>query len=234
MTAIFGLAPMRKGSFVSMGTLWSTTDTPKVCPAIPCGLFLKTEKASSGLEAQAESTAFVIRVSPHFRPCEGLGKDLAAGILASRDGTIWVANNGSLDRIKNGTVSSIRRSNGLPGDQVAAMLEDHAGNMWVGVDDGLYLFKDGRFRPLPEPNHQPLGMVVGMTEDIDGNIWAECRGNPRKLVRIRDFQVREVFPASQVPPGHNLAPDPHGGIWMETQREISRCSGMAFWKQRFR
>ena len=151
-----------------------------------------------------------------FSALQGLGKDLAAGILANRDGTIWVANNGSLDRIKNGAVSSIRKSDGLPGNQVAAMLEDHAGNMWVGVDDGLYLFKDGRFRPLPEPNHQPLGMVVGMTEDIDGNIWAECRGNPRKIVRIRDFQVREVFPASQVPPGHNLAPDPHGGIWMET------------------
>jgi signal transduction histidine kinase/streptogramin lyase len=151
-----------------------------------------------------------------FSALQGLGKDLAAGILASRDGTIWVANNGSLDRIKNGTVSSIRRSDGLPGDQVASLIEDHAGNMWVGVDDGLYLFKDGRFRRLPEPNHQPLGMVVGITEDIDGNIWAECRGNPRKLVRIRDFQVRDVFPASQVTPGHNLAPDPHGGIWIET------------------
>ena len=64
----------------------------------------------------------------------------------------------------------------------------------MGVDDGLYLFKDGRFRRLPEPNHQPLGMVVGMTEDIDGNIWAECASNPRKLVRIRDFQVREDIP----------------------------------------
>jgi signal transduction histidine kinase/ligand-binding sensor domain-containing protein len=152
-----------------------------------------------------------------FSAVEGLGKDLAAGILASRDGTIWVANNGSLDRIKNGTVSSIRRSNGLPGNQVASMLEDHAGNMWVGVDDGLYLFKDGRFRRLPEPDRQPLGMVVGMTEDIDGNIWAECASRPPKLVRIRDFQVREVFPESQVPRGHNLAADPRGGIWIETR-----------------
>jgi signal transduction histidine kinase len=60
-------------------------------------------------------------------------------------------------------------------------------------------------------------MVIGITEDIDGNIWAECRSNPRKLVRIRDFQVREVFPASQVPTGHNLSPDPQGGIWIETR-----------------
>ena len=153
-----------------------------------------------------------------FSATEGLGKDLAAGILAGRDGTIWVANSGSLDRIKNGTVSSIRRSNGLPGDQVASLLEDRAGNMWVGVDDGLYLFKDGRFRRIPEPNHQPLGMVVGMTEDIEDNIWAECASKPSKLVRIRDFQVREAFPASQIPPGHNLAPDPRGGIWIVTSK----------------
>ena len=153
-----------------------------------------------------------------FSALQGLGKDLAAGILASRDGTIWVANDGSLDRIRNGTVSSIRRANGLPGDQVAAMLEDHAGNFWVGVDDELYLFKDGQFRRLPAPNHQALGMVVGMSEDIDGNVWAECASNPRKLVRIRDFRVRDIFLPSQVPPGHNLAQDPRGGIWIEARK----------------
>lgn len=153
-----------------------------------------------------------------FSQAEGLGKDLPAGILASKDGTLWVANEGSLDHIVNGAVSSIRPSDGLPGEQVAAMLEDRAGNMWVGVDNGLFLFKDGRFRRLPEPDRQPLGMVFGITEDIDGNIWAECASKPSKLVRIRDFQVREVFPASKVPPGHNLAPDPKGGIWIVSSK----------------
>jgi len=158
---------------------------------------------------------------PHivtFSAVEGLGKDLAAGILAGRDGTIWVANNGSLDHIKNGIITSIRKSDGLPGDQVASLLEDRAGNLWVGVDDRLYLLKDGQFRRIPEPDDQPLGMVVGMTEDIDGNVWAECASKPSKLVRIRDFQVRETFPASQIPRGHNLAPDPKGGIWIVTSQ----------------
>ena len=153
-----------------------------------------------------------------FSAREGLRVDAVAGVLASRDGTIWVANAGSLDHIKKGAVSSIRAGNGLPGHQVTYMLEDRAGNLWVGVDDGLYLFKNGRFRRLPEPNHQPLGMVVGMAEDIDGNVWAECAGNPRKLVRIHDFQVREEFPESQIPPGHSLASDPHGGIWIGTRK----------------
>jgi signal transduction histidine kinase/streptogramin lyase len=152
-----------------------------------------------------------------FSALEGLGNDSPMGVLASSDGTIWVANFGSLDHIKkDGTISSIRTGHGLPGSRVASMLEDHAGNLWVGVDDGLYLFKNGRFRRLPEPSHKPLGLVAGITEDVDGNIWAECEGNPGKLVRIRDFQVREEFPSSQVPAGHTLAPDPKGGIWIGT------------------
>ena len=149
-----------------------------------------------------------------FSAVEGLGNDEVAGVLAGKDGTIWIANAGSLDHIENGSVSSIRAGNGLPGHQVASMLEDRAGNFWVGVDDGLYLFRNRRFRRLAESNHQPLGLVVGLTEDIDGNIWAECAGKPRKLVRIRDFQVVEEFTSSQVPRGHTLAPDPHGGIWI--------------------
>ncbi len=150
-----------------------------------------------------------------FSSSEGLPKDGASGVLAARDGTIWVANAESLDHIVNGSVSSIRTGHGLPGHQVSSLLEDHSGNLWVGVDDGLYLFKNGSFRRLPEANHQPLGLVVGMAEDIEGDIWAEC-GSPRKLVRIHNFEVSQEFSGAQVPPGHTLAPDPQGGIWIGT------------------
>ena len=153
-----------------------------------------------------------------FSALEGLPKDSASGVLAARDGTIWVANSESLDHIVNGSVSSIRTGSGLPGHQVTSLLEDHSGNLWVGVDDGLYLFEHGQFRRLPEPHQRPLGLVVGITEDIDGNIWAECRGTPRKLVRIRHFQVQEEFPESQIPAGRTLAADPHGGIWISTSK----------------
>jgi signal transduction histidine kinase len=139
-----------------------------------------------------------------------------AGVLAARDGAVWLANSGSLDHIVNGTVSSIRAGSGLPGQQSTVLFEDRSGNMWVGVDDALYLFENGRFRRLPVRNQTPLGLIVGITEDIDGNIWAECAGHPRKLVRIRNFQVQEEISSTQVPPGHTLAPDPNGGIWIGT------------------
>jgi PAS domain S-box-containing protein len=142
----------------------------------------------------------------------GLGPTGAASVMAARDGTVWVANLGTLDFVRNGAVSSVR----VPGQQVSSLLEDHQGNIWVGVDDGLFIYRDGRFRRIPEPDHHPLGLVVGITEDIDGNIWAECKGTQRRLIRIRDFKVREEFSEPQVPKAKAIAADPKGGIWLGT------------------
>ena len=140
-----------------------------------------------------------------FSTSEGLGKEEAVGVLAREMAPIWVANAGSLDKIKDGTVTSIRSGHGLPGDQVSYMLEDRAGNLWLGVYDGLYVFRDGSFRRISEPDHQPLGLILGMAEDVDGDIWAMCSGTSRKLIRIRDFQVREQFPDVGSPDGADRA-----------------------------
>jgi len=123
--------------------------------------------------------------------------------MATKDGTVWVANLGTLDFIRNGAVPSVR----VPGEQVSSLLEDHQGNIWVGVDDGLFIYKDGRFRRISELDHHPLGLVLGITEDVDGNIWAECKGTQRRLIRIRDFKVREEFPEPPLPPANAIAAD---------------------------
>jgi len=147
-----------------------------------------------------------------FSASEGLGPSGNASVMATKDGTVWVANLGTLDFVRNGVVSSVR----VPGQQVSSLLEDHQGNIWVGVDDGLFIYKDGHFRRIPEPDHHPLGLVLGLTEDIDGNIWAECKGTERRLIRIRDFKMREEFSEPQVPKAKAIAADPKGGIWLGT------------------
>jgi PAS domain S-box-containing protein len=141
----------------------------------------------------------------------GSGPTGAASVMVTKDGTVWVANLGALNFVRNGAVSSVR----VPGQQVSSLLEDHQGNFWVGIDDGLFIYKDGHFRRIPEPDHRPLGLVLGLTEDVDGNIWAECKGaQERRLIRIRDFKVREQFSQPQVPKAKAIAADPKGGIWL--------------------
>jgi PAS domain S-box-containing protein len=146
-----------------------------------------------------------------FSASEGLGRKGAGSVMATKDGTVWVASLGTLDFIRNGTVASVR----VPGEQVSSLLEDHLGNIWVGVDDGLFIYKNGRFRRIPEPDHRPLGLVLGLTEDVDGNVWAECEdAQERRLIRIRDFKVREQFSQPQVPKAKAISADPKGGIWL--------------------
>ena len=148
-----------------------------------------------------------------FTATEGLSSESAVGLLAGRDGTIWVANSDALDHIVGGSVTSTR----WPGQQVSSLLEDHRGTLWVGANDGLYVLENARFRRLPEPDRQPLGLIFGLIEDTDGNVWAHCYcGGRGKLLRIRDFRIREQFPPERAP-GGRIAPDLHGGIWIGTQ-----------------
>ena len=78
----------------------------------------------------------------------------------------------------------------------------------------MSILKDGKFSQIKRPDGRPLGFVVGIAEDIDHNVWAEISGVPRELIRIRDLQVKEVFPAPQMPAARKVAADPGGGIWL--------------------
>ena len=86
---------------------------------------------------------------------------------------------------------------------------------WEWMTDSI-CSRMGASAAFPNPVTSRWGWWLDSPRTSDGNIWAECFGNPRKLVRIRDFQVREEFPESQVPGGRTLAADPQGGIWIGT------------------
>src|SRR5262249_25367581 len=137
----------------------------------------------------------------------------AASVLADRRGTIWVANEGALDSISGGHVSSLQKRQGLPGGAVTALLEDHAGRLWVGVDNRLSIYEHGAFRQINRGEGSPLGAILMMTEDRENNIWA-ITVQPRKLVRIADFGVREEIPVSQVPEANSMTADTESGIWL--------------------
>jgi signal transduction histidine kinase/ligand-binding sensor domain-containing protein len=149
----------------------------------------------------------VVSISQH----EGLSADAVSALVAARDGTIWMSNGSSLDALRQDGVSSINGSH-LPGKQVTSLLEDHRGRLWVGIDDQLTVLTDGRFTSIKRRDGSPTGSVVSITEDSDDNIWAYVIGY--SLLRIKNDQVQEALPESEIPYAHSMAPDPRGGIWM--------------------
>jgi signal transduction histidine kinase/ligand-binding sensor domain-containing protein len=158
-----------------------------------------------------------------FTAHEGLGAVEVDTVLASRDGTIWAGGDRALDSIHDGRISSLRSGKNLPGVQVTSLFEDHAGRLWVGLDRTISIMKNGGFSEVKRPDGRALGFVVGIAEDTENNVWAEVSTNPRELIRIRDLQVKEVFPAPEMPLARKVAADPNGGIWLGLMNgDISR------------
>ena len=92
-TAIFGSRTNGNGIFRIHGNVvehYGRTDGLSSDAVVR--LYLKTEKGLFGLRLRTESTTFAIRASPPSRASKDWGTMHAVGVLASRDGTIWVAN----------------------------------------------------------------------------------------------------------------------------------------------
>ena len=87
----------------------------------------------------------------------------------SRDGSLWVATDGSgLVQHKNGNYTQFTTDDGLGGNTVSALLADRKGRLWIGTQAGLQLRENGRFRTLPELR----GFVINrILEDAAGTIW---------------------------------------------------------------
>jgi signal transduction histidine kinase/ligand-binding sensor domain-containing protein len=147
-----------------------------------------------------------------FSKREGLTTEYAGSVVAARDGTVWIGNARALNFIRNGKLSAIEEGKGLPGRRVTALFVDHAGRLWVGIDNGLTVYEQGKFRSVKKPDGSPLGVVRSIVEDTEQNIWATS--TKPVLFRIRDLQVRDEIPTSQVPRTRTLAADPKGGIWV--------------------
>jgi signal transduction histidine kinase/ligand-binding sensor domain-containing protein len=149
----------------------------------------------------------------NFSTREGLRVNEVNSVFVFRNGAVWISGADSLDvRGNNGVSSIIGKS--LPGDLVTSILEDRAGRLWVGIDNTLTIYEDGKLRQINQRNGKPLGMILGITEDVDGNIWVESKGPPMSLIRIQNLEVREEFPAPQMPAARRVAADPEGGIWL--------------------
>jgi signal transduction histidine kinase/ligand-binding sensor domain-containing protein len=149
-----------------------------------------------------------------FSTREGLTAQEVNSVFTFRDGTVWIGGIKAFDVIHNDGISFRVERKALPGITATSIFEDHTGRLWVGIDNTLTIYENGRFRQINRRDGSPLGMILGITEDVEHNIWVESKGPPMSLIRIRDLEVREEFPAPQMPAARKVAASPEGGIWL--------------------
>jgi signal transduction histidine kinase/ligand-binding sensor domain-containing protein len=76
-------------------------------------------------------------VTATYGPKEGFGNGVILEIRVTHDGTVWVARDAGLTRIKDGRITNLDSKSGLPCDGVHASIADEPGAFWIYTVCGL-------------------------------------------------------------------------------------------------
>src|SRR4029450_8502538 len=79
-----------------------------------------------------------------FTRADGLSNDSVERIYEDREGNIWAATDGGLDRFRESAVSTLGADQGLPNDRVISVRAGRDGSVWIGTFEGLNKWKDGQ------------------------------------------------------------------------------------------
>ena len=77
------------------------------------------------------------QIRASYSTADGVTRGRVADLQLEPDGTLWVATEGGLSRLKNGRIATLTVENGLPCDGVHWVREDHARSFWLYTPCGL-------------------------------------------------------------------------------------------------
>ena len=156
-----------------------------------------------------------------FARSDGLSGESITAIYEDREGTIWVATAGGLDRFRDFAIPSISAtpgsSTGVAGSVLAAMDE----SVWIGTYNGLSRWENGQAATYRKKDGLLDDSVESLFQDDRGRIWA---ATPRGMVSFEKGR----FVAASVPPGgyvHAIAQDSQGGLWFNQDRSLIHLTG---------
>lgn len=166
-------------------------------------------------------------------PAPALGGIFPRSLLTDRDGTLWIATNESLWRVRGGTPERVEPQGELASAELEPreLLFDSHGRLWVGTRRAGLAWTEApsaqrpSFQRLSQSSGLPSEHVLALAEDVQGRIWI---GTGRGLVRF-DPQTRDsrTFTAADGLAGetvNDLLCDRDGTIWAAVAGGLSRIA----------
>jgi signal transduction histidine kinase/ligand-binding sensor domain-containing protein len=130
-----GLFRLPRGSQSAEQTAWSVLKHDDPVSA------LAADRSGDGLWFGFHRGGVTYFAGGAVRASYGASDGLAAGrvsaLHADPAGTLWIATDGGLSRLKNNRVATLTSRNGLPCDAVGWVIEDAARSLWLGMACGL-------------------------------------------------------------------------------------------------
>src|SRR5262245_11294943 len=107
-----------------------------------------------------------------FTQSDGLSGNSINALYEDREGDVWVATNGGLDRFREVAVTAFSTKQGLSDQRASSVLAARDRSVWIGTADGLNRWKDGRMTVYRTRDGLPHDTVGTLFEDSTGRIVA--------------------------------------------------------------
>ncbi len=107
-----------------------------------------------------------------FTASDGLSGQIVVDLFEDREGNIWVATSGGLDRFHDSAITTYTIKQGLSSDFVNSVLADSNGNVWLATHDGLNQWTNSQSKDIGITGGKPNGFVPdSLFQDRSGRIW---------------------------------------------------------------
>jgi signal transduction histidine kinase/ligand-binding sensor domain-containing protein len=151
-----------------------------------------------------------------FTKSDGLSGDVILSLFEDREGNVWVASTGGLDRFRELPVATVSVKQGLSSDATYSVLATTDGSIWVGTHDGLTRYRNGQTTIFRKKSGLSDDEVQSLFQDIRGRIWASTR---QGLAYFKDdrFAVVDAAPGGKV---HSIAGDKAGNLFFSEDHSL--------------
>ena len=150
-----------------------------------------------------------------FTRSDGLSGDVVLSLFEDREGNVWVATTGGLDRFRELPVATVSVKQGLSSDATQSVLAATDGSIWVGAHEGLTRWKNGQTTIFGKPSGLPDEAPGSLFQDDHGRVWASTR---RGLAYFQDGR----FVAVNAVRGevHFMTGDKAGNLWLSEHESL--------------
>ena len=146
-----------------------------------------------------------------FGRVEGLSGTAVVDLVEDREGNVWVATLGGLDRFRDIAVGRLSTRQGLTNDVVLSVLATSDGDVWMSTVSGLERWSDGAVQRYAIPGVSGTSSIGSLFEDGRGRKWVSSSLGLFSFDPGATRPVRAGLPVRQV---QAFAEDAAGALWV--------------------